>query len=146
LSATKKSAIATELLDRALRMYYEGDSYFAALHLAGAAEEVLAVYVKKHGGTSSFDSLKDAAVLLSKHLNDDGIESKPCEIKYLMNRAKNATKHMYGKKDSEVHFDAQSEAKDMLDLAVSNYYYLMSFIDLPETDLLRRFNAELLKA
>lgn len=146
MRTTEKLAIATELLDRALRMYYEGDSYFAALHLAGAAEEVLAVYVKRYGGPSAFDSLRDTSVLLSKCLYDDGIESKPNDIAYLMNRAKNATKHMYGKKDTEVRFDVQSEAKAMLDLAVSNYYYLASCIDLPETDLLRRFNAELRKA
>ena len=146
MSATEKSAIATELLDRALRMYYEGDSYFAALHLAGAAEEVLAVYVARYGGTSSFDSLRDASVLLSKYLDNDGIESNPNDIACLINRAKNATKHMYGKKDTEVDFDVQSEAKAMLDLAVSNYYYLASFIDLPETNLLQRFNTELRKA
>ena len=65
MDATSKLDIATELLDRALRLYYERDSYFAALHLAGAAQELLGAHVRTHGGISSFQSLKDSAVRLS---------------------------------------------------------------------------------
>ena len=144
LEPTAKLAVATELLDRALLMYYAGDSYFAALHLAGAAEELLAVYVKKYGGTSSFESLKSAAVRMSKFFSDDRTSSNPKDIGDLLNAAKNSTKHMRGKNDTQVRFDARSEAKEMLDLAVTNYYFLMGFHELTETDMLRRFNAELL--
>ncbi len=151
MRATEKLVIATELLDRALQMYYEGNSYFASLHLAGAAEEILAVYVKKHGGTSSFESMRDFAVMLSKteivkNIIDDGVEPTPKNIADIMNRAKNTTKHMNETDDDLVRFDAQAEAKDLLDRAVTNYYHLMSFLELEETDLLRRFNAEVVKA
>ncbi|MDD4996973.1 MAG: hypothetical protein PHI99_02410 [Syntrophales bacterium] len=146
----QKLFIATELLDRALQMYYEGNSYFASLHLAGAAEEVLAAYVKKYGGTSSFEFMRDFAVMLSKteivkNLIDDGVDPTEKNIADIMNRAKNTTKHMNETDDDFVHFDAQAEAKDLLDRAVTNYYYLMSFLDLEETRLLRQFNAELVK-
>jgi hypothetical protein len=54
MSAMDKLDVACELLDRSLRLYYAGDSYFSALHLAGAAEEILGVYVERAGGESSF--------------------------------------------------------------------------------------------
>lgn len=139
----EKLVVATELLDRALRMYYEGNSYFAALHLAGGAEEVLGAYVERHGGESSFRNLQQSAVTLSKLFNGD-VESEPKEIAHVMNRAKNSTKHMNsGGDDDQVDFNARAEAHVLLDRAVSNYYTLMNFYKLPETELVRRFNLEL---
>lgn len=139
---TEKLVVATELLDRALRMYYEGSSYFAALHLAGAAEEILGVYVERHGGESSFKSLQRGSVKISKFVNG-GVESKPKDIAFVMNHAKNSTKHMDTEDDDHVYFNPQTEARDLLDRAVSNYYSLMSLYELPETELVRRFNLEL---
>ncbi|MFZ4440527.1 MAG: hypothetical protein ACOYOS_19065 [Syntrophales bacterium] len=150
MKTTEKLVIATELLDRALQMYYEGNSYFASLHLAGAAEEILATYVRIHGGTSSFESMRDFAVILSKtaivrNLIDDGVEPTAKNIADIMNQAKNTTKHMNERDDDFVYFGAQAEAKDLLERAVTNYYHLMSFLELEETSLLRRFNTELVK-
>jgi hypothetical protein len=148
LKTTKKLLIAIELLDRALQMYFEGNSYFASLHLAGAAEELLAAYVKKHGDTSSFESMRDFVVKLSKtdfiksSINDDIVEVSAKNIGKAMNRAKNATKHMDTTDDDLIEFDAKAEAKDLLNRAVNNYYQLMSFMDLEETRLLQRFNDE----
>lgn len=140
--STEKLVVATELLNCALRLYYEGNSYFAALHLAGGAEEVLGAYVEHHiGGESSFKSLQRGAVNISKFVNGEG-ESKPKDIAMVMNNAKNSTKHMDSKDDNIVHCNPQTEAKDLLDRAISNYYYLMGFYNLSETDLVRRFNLE----
>ena len=139
---TEKLQVAVELLDRALRMYYEGNSYFAALHLAGGAEEVLGAYVERSGGESSFKSLQRGAVRISKFLNG-GEESSSQDIALVMNHAKNRTKHMNSEGDDHVFFDPKIEARDLLDRAVSNYYALMSFHELPETELVRRFNLEL---
>jgi len=75
-----KLNIACELLDRSLRLYYSGDSYFACLHLAGAAEEILGVYVEKAGAESSFENFRTAAVRLSKFLSDDGAASTPKDV------------------------------------------------------------------
>jgi hypothetical protein len=140
---TRKLLVATELLDRALRLYYEGNSDFAALHLAGAAEELLAKHIEAKGGESSFTNLRDAAVGLSKYLNESGEASTPKSIANVMNHAKNATKHMALKDDQLVFFDARSEAHDLLDRAVSNYYQAMSEHELEETELVRRFNHDL---
>ena len=136
-----KLDIACELLDRSLRLYYAGDSYFACLHLAGAAEEILGVYVEKHGRDSSFANFRSAAVRLSGFLADDGAPSTPKDIGDLMNHAKNNTKHGHG----VVNFDAKKEAKELLDRAATNYYFLMNHYPVPETELIRRFNEELVQ-
>ena len=145
-ATTPKLIVACELLDRALRLYYEGGSDFAALHLAGGAEELLAKHVEAKGGESSFTSLRNAAVRLSKHLNEDQEESTPKAIATVMNHAKNATKHMDLVNDDVVVFNARAEAHDLLDRALSNYYQAMSEYELEETSLIRRFNQELVES
>ena len=44
----------------------------------------------------------------------------------LINEAKNKTKHKNGIDDSAVNFDPKSEAYELLDRALDNYYNLMS--------------------
>ena len=107
---TKKLTIAAALLDRALGRYYEGNSNFAALHLAGGADGLLGKHLNASGRESSFESLRNAAVLLSKYVSEDRTDSAPKAIAAVMNHAKNATKHMDGQSNGEVHFDARSEA------------------------------------
>ena len=140
---TPKLEVACQLLDRALRLYYEGDSDFAALHLAGAAEELLGRHVELAGGEPSFKSLQSAAVRLSKYFAEDRTESTPKAIATVMNHAKNAIKHMAPSGDKHVSFDARNEAHDLLDRAVTNYYQAMSTYELQETELIAKFNAEL---
>jgi hypothetical protein len=146
MSGIQKLDIAKELLESALFHYYETQSYFASLHLAGAAEEVLGRYVENTGSKSSFASLRDGAVRISEILY--GEENSSCEksIAQVMNSAKNSTKHMNEKNDDRVFFDAKSAAKDLLDRAVTNYYHLMQYYPLDESENLRRFNNELTQA
>jgi len=144
---TEKLVVAVELLDRALRMYYEGSSYFAALHLAGGAEEILGAYVEcREEGASSLKSLLSGAVEFSKLLND-GVASKPKNIRDVINHPKNQTKHMDKGNGEHVTFDSKMEARNLLERAVSNYYTLMrenNRYNLPETELLSRFNLEII--
>jgi len=139
---TQKLSAAIELLERSLSMYFEGNSYFAALHLAGGAEEVLGAYVERQGHESSFKSLQAGAVKISQIL-PDGTGSSPKDIGDIMNYAKNRTKHINKEGDDDVHFDPKVEALDLLNRAVSNYYMLMRYYNLPETELIGRFNTEL---
>ena len=135
-----KLDVACELLDRALRLYYEGDSYFASLHLAGAAEEIFGVYARRCGMESAFTNFRRAATKMAKYFGSDQEDSESHSIGELMNRAKNQTKHGHG----AVTFDAATEAKEILDRAVSDYYALMNhYSQLQETELIGRFNREL---
>jgi hypothetical protein len=138
---TPKLSVAVQLLDRSLSMYYQEDSYFAALHLAGAAEEIMGVYVEREGHESSFNSLHAAAVKISQSLDEEG-ETKPKDIIGLMNHARNRTKHIDKEGDDDVHFDPKTEAFDILNRAITNYYTLMKYFDLDETDNLHRFTAD----
>jgi hypothetical protein len=135
----EKLNVASELLHQALRLYYEGGAFFSSLHLAGAAEEVLGKYVELSGGVSAFKSLQTGAVKLSAILSPDKSPSNPKGIANIINHAKNNTKHGHG----EVNFDPKMQAHDLLDRAVTNYYFLMSHYELEETELVRRFNHEL---
>lgn len=143
LTVTAKMRVASELLEEALRLYFDGKSYFAALHLAGGAEEILGTYVTRTGEQNAFKSLHAAAVRLSAALNPDGKPSDRHEMQGLMNYARNRTKHLNELGDDEIHFDPRIQAKDMLDRAVTNYYTLMAYVPLEEFELLRRFSAEL---
>lgn len=140
---TSKIDIACELLEQALRLYFDGNADFATLHLAGGAEELLGKHLEALGRETSFASLRDSAVRITKLLNDDGKPSPARDIANLINRPKNSTKHMDGTHDAVVSFDARLQARDMLDRAVTNFYHLLEFHELEETALIRRFNAEL---
>ena len=143
---TSKLTVASELLDNALRLYFEEHAYFSSLHLAGAADEILGAYVTHHGDVSAFKSILNTAVRLSKYIDKNGIKSSSVEIKNLMNYPKNSVKHMNSLSDDSVSFDAKFEAESMLDRAISNYYLLMahSVLSLKSTDLIDRFNARLI--
>lgn len=140
---TLKIEIASELLNTALRHFFsEPPEYFATICLASAAEELLGSHVEARNGESSFNSIKNGAVRLSRFLDEQGEPAEAKAIGDLMNKAKNATKHMNGGGDSAVDFDPKAEAKNLLDRGVTNYYQLMEHYDLKETDLLIRFNNE----
>lgn len=139
---TQKLLVAVELLERALATYFEGKYFFAALHLAGGADEILGVYVNRLGEDSSFETLRDGAVRISKFLNE-GKESTARDIAVIMNYAKNRTKHMDKTGDDDACFDPVIETVNLLDRTVSNYYRLMNYFNLSEVELVDRFNREL---
>ncbi|AKJ28712.1 hypothetical protein [Caldimonas brevitalea] len=128
--------VAAELLDTALKLFYVGECYYAALHLAGGAEELLAKLLEGQGRTAAFADMVEAVVTLSP-LVDPGDPLDPKWVKWRLNEARNATKH--DRPDGHVRFDPRAEAQDLLDRAVSNYYCAMEYVPLPETVLIRRF-------
>lgn len=136
-----KLEIATELLQQALSMYYEQKAFFAAIHLAGAVDDLLGAYIRRAGGEPSFTSLVTAALKISENIISNE-ESSPKTMRLLINRVKNETKHLDDNKPDVLTCDPESEAKDLLDRAVSNYYLLMRDHDLPELPLLSKYNEE----
>ncbi len=140
MPVTTKLDVATELLTEALRLYLDGRSYFSSLHLAGAAEEILGVYVSGSGEICAFDRTKDDALLFSNLFCPEDSKPNPRDMANLINDAKNSTKHKRGHKDNEINFDPRSETLEILDRAIDNYYQLRSRFNLPETEEMRRFN------
>lgn len=139
--SVSKLAVASEYLTRAIELYFRGDSYFSALHLAGAAQELLGKFVERSGGVSAHTSLAQGAVRISALLDPDGVPSTEREIKSIINHAKNRVKHMNDVGDDVVEFDSQTHARDMLDLAVSEFYQLWGEgADLQISDEIERYN------
>ena len=141
-----KLSVACELLESALIMYYRGDSYFATLHLAGAAEELFAAYLTRQGCKSAFESMRTDGVDLANALSTHDPAMTAKDMAGLMNHGKNRTKHMDSVGDDVIGFEPLEEARDVLDRAVSDYYQLMNHYSLPETDLVGRFNRDLMQS
>lgn len=143
-----KYAAALEMLSRGIELYLRGDSYYSSLHLAGAAEEVLAVYVRElppdeaHGAGSVSDQLKQAFLALS----EPGTSRDEDELgKWFHNRtyaAKNAVKHRRGRRDHFVDFDPKQEAAELLELAVSTYFQLFSRTQVPYLPCIEVFDQQ----
>jgi len=138
-----KLEVATQQLDTALLLYFQKKEYFSAITLAGAAEEILGVYLKRHKQPNAFDQDLEASLRVYRWLFKK--EGSRDRIHKVINKAKNSAKHMMGKNDVTVRCNARTEAKEVLDRAVSNYYSLMCFEELNETLRIKRFNAQLVE-
>src|SRR3989304_520601 len=114
-----KRCIALTQIETALRLYREGDDYFSALTLAGAAEEIFGKLLKARGQSNALDDLTSGAVLLHKHLF--GEEAGAKEFAERANRARNALKHLEAGGFPTITLDIREEAKDMLNRAIDNY-------------------------
>ena len=141
--AVEKITVAVELLEQALRLFYE-ESYFAALHLAGAAEELLGAHLRALGAQSSFDNYRTAGVELANAIDSEASITRR-DMEGLLNDAKNRTKHMNSAEDGLIQFDPADEARGLLDRAVTDYYHLMRYLPLVELPLVAHFNREILE-
>ncbi len=107
--------------------------------LAGAAEEVLGAHLKAKGESTSLEELVKGAVHISAALTG-GTPSSHKDILKVANYPKNASKHMDSQSDATLRVYLKRDAGDLLNRAVDNYYGLMEHFDLPETELVAKFN------
>ena len=139
--------MACELLSRAIELYLRGDSYYSAIHLAGAAEEVLAVLVRNlptESGESDkapIDHMKAAIVAFSSPTTTEEANQIENWAYNRMTVAKNSVKHMRGLRDGGVDFDPVEEAGDIVDRAISTYFQLGNRIRLPLVSRIAEFDA-----
>jgi len=143
-----KYAASLELLSRGIELYLRGDSYYSALHLAGAAEEVLAVYVRElplyeaYEAGSASDRMKQAFLALSEPGTPRDEETLGKWFHDRTYAAKNAVKHRRGRGDHFVDFDPKQEAAELLELAVSTYFQLFSRTQLPYLPCIEAFDQQ----
>lgn len=141
-----KSEVACELLERAIELHLRGDSYYAALHLGGAAEELLSVSareVKVAPDTflkPAFDQMKEAIVALSKPSSEAERQQVEKWAHDRMNDAKNVVKHKRGAKDTSVALDAKEESGDLIDRAITTYFQLFSILRLRHLPSIQDFD------
>jgi hypothetical protein len=124
-----KLEVACEQLQAALRLYFARQDHFAIVTLAGAAEEILGVYLKRHNQNHAFDEQLDTTLRLYEWMwKEQGSRDR---MHKAINRIKNGAKHMMGKKDTTIVCDERVAARRVLNRAVTNYYKLMDYEQLP---------------
>jgi hypothetical protein len=143
----QKFEVALELLERAIELYLRRDSYYSALHLGGAAEEVLAGYARevKTSPTTTlapaFDQFKAAVLKISGPSSPEDAAKTEKWVYDRMTEAKNSVKHKRGKRDRAVSFDPREEAYDVIDRAITTYFQLFSVLGLRPLQLIEKFDA-----
>ena len=147
LASVPKHHVALELLDRSIELYLRGDSFYAALHLGGAAEELLAVYARGIPITPTttlapaFDQMKELVVALISPQSPAERNDAEKWAHDRLNSAKNSVKHKRGPKDDAVNIDSKEEAYDVIDRAVATYFQLLPALRLPHLQSVQAFDS-----
>lgn len=119
-----KLNIALEYLEAAIEERELHKRYFAAMNLAGVAEELLGKIIRVLGKT---DQLTDAVNTLSE-IQKVGIEHLEWEersrkdLKNLLGSTKNGIKHMSNMSDinAKLYFEIEDESKWLIQAAIRN--------------------------
>lgn len=141
-----KHEVACELLERAIELYLRGDSFYSALHLGGAVEELLSVYAREVqvAPTSAlipaFDQMNTAIVASSGASTASEIKEAEKWAYDRLSDPKNSVKHKRGAKDHAVTFNSREEAGDVIDRAITTYFQLLAALRLPHIALIQEFD------
>ena len=119
----KKIDIAKEYIETAI-LHYEDKKYFQALHLAGAAEELIGKLLRKEKIKTSLESEKEDFVLFNKLVMKRDISEKHAAD--FLNKSKNAIKHLdeTNPKDEYIELDPKEDANNLLKRAIKNLWRL----------------------
>jgi len=148
-AAIPKYTIALQHLERGIELYLRGDSYYSALHLAGAAEEIFKVYVRAlppaagEAPRSASDQMQELFLELSSAISKSEREELSSWFHERTYTAKNSVKHKRGLTDHSVDFDPREEAEEMLELAVSTYFQLFARTNIPYVACIENFDRAL---
>jgi hypothetical protein len=132
-----KREIACEYLDAAIEFYLAGTNLICAIHLAGAAEELLGKQLPKEcpDHPEKERILTSASKAERALVAETGRTEKEARDRIIA--VKNQIKHMANDEDTTVTFEfgPLAEAAFQIRHALTNFYKL----DLPETPAIRRF-------
>lgn len=132
----QKREIAHSHLEAALELYFAGDRFFSALHLAGAAEEIFGKELQALDRPNVLDTDQAATSAISQALTGRSVDRKV--VADIANRARNAVKHLDPGGPRTVAMDPKAEAEDMLDRAITNYWRLFE----DQSPAMQRFLSE----
>jgi hypothetical protein len=119
LKTYSKQDIAIEYLNLALVEYVKGTNMFAALNLAGAAEEILGKIVRLNGAKSAHDEV--VTWISSWYQVAKKAMPKQKDINSFILKAKNGAKHLDGEHDLNIELDLEKEVKETIRKAIENY-------------------------
>ena len=134
-----KLRVALEYLEAAIEEREIHQRYFAAMNLAGVAEELLGKIIRI---TSRTDQLTDTVDKLSElqekiqGLVDLGFKNKK-ELKKLIGSTKNSIKHMDSVSDSnaKLYFKIEEESKWLIQAAIRN----LDILEIPHSKTVINF-------
>ena len=132
--------IAARQLETALQLYFDNSDFYSVITLAGAADEILGQILRASGKEPQLERIKEAVAAVYEQLWGQKADLK--SIADRANYARNALKHWSEGQPMVVDFNAEEEAKDMLERAISNYWSLYKNL----TDAMLRFQREHLRA
>lgn len=113
-----KLKIADEMLEKAIESYLDDKKYFAALHLAGAVQEIYGKWLRIEGQ-------QDFSTMMLNHTEsffDEPIDKKA--IKKEDKRPKNSIKHMDSESDRFAYLNPQLDSFLVISEAVVEYMML----------------------
>lgn len=146
----EKIDIAIEHLDLAIEKVMADKNFFSAIHLAGAAEEILGKYIERCSAgkhKADHEQMLDALERLSQlpAFREEEVFKRKETSKYLRHSVHNV-KHMCNKKDDEgyVTFDAKQEAIGVVEAGLNNFMWLIS-LDNNHHSVKRVFTKPMLK-
>lgn len=117
-----KLDISDEMIEAAVVEFLDHRRYFAALNLAGVAEELYGTFAKINGKQNYQAGLIELAQAIAKN---DGEEELPVKKwKKIANYPKNAIKHLDDEYDIKIELDSFDEARAMIGNALSNHNLL----------------------
>ena len=129
-----KLIIADEMLESAIELYLDGQKYFSALHLAGAAQEIYGKWLRINGGQDLATMMLDQAAKFM----DEPIDRKA--IKKEDKRPKNSIKHMDNEADRFAYLNLKLDSF----MAITDAFTEYSMLKRDETPNTIRFKAYLM--
>lgn len=113
-----KLEIADEMLNSAIAFFFD-HQYFAALNLAGVAQELYGKQVRLRGSIDQIQEIvKFSTELAAKHANPSATQD---ELRKFALSPKNGIKHFNNASDRYIKIDAQDEARLMIEDALSEH-------------------------
>lgn len=119
-----KLNIALEYLEAAIEEREIHERYFAAMNLAGVAEELLGKIIRATGGkdhlTKTVEDLEFIQKKVREHLDFEERSRK--DFKKLLGSTRNSIKHMDSVFDSkaQLYFEVEDESKWLIQAAIRN--------------------------
>ena len=129
--------LALAQLQTALRLYFDGGDRSSVITLAGAADVIFGKLLAASSRDNSLKSLIVAVTAIQQKLFGEALEPK--HIADRANAARNSLKHWDVGDTEIVKFDLETEARDMLNRAIDNYWTLEQKL----TPEMERFQREL---
>jgi hypothetical protein len=128
-----KLHIADEMLDSAIEEFLDNRRFFAALNMAGVAQELYGKAIRIENGQDTITKIANESFEIYK--KNRSSDSTLKEFKEISSHAKNGIKHFDTANDQHIEIDPNKEARLMIAVALNDKAQL----ERPESNWDKRF-------